>query len=112
MPIESCFNADLSLQRRFNMGTDFRPVWEWVELANVRGLIDKLSERWIVRNEGGSVVADHIAFIMPYAVRVKDRVVSGGNTYEVYSIHDPNGRGHHYELKMLLLPEGAGSDES
>ncbi len=112
MSIESCFNADLSIQRRQNVGTDFRPVWEWTELDNVRGLIDMLSERWLVRNEGGAVVADHIAYIMPFPVRVKDRIVSGENTYDVYSVHDPNGKGHHYELKMLLMPEGSGDAES
>ena len=107
MSFLSQLNTTVNIERKENLGTAFRPVYDWDVVSNVDALINMLSESEVLRDEGGVVLADYALYIEPTDVRLDDRIVDeAGNAYDIFSIHDPNGRGHHYKIKMRLLPEG------
>lgn len=103
--IQGAFNTTVDVYRKTNTGTTFKPVWTWASIYSGAGLIDQLSGTEIVRNEGNTIVADHIIYIDYTDVTNKDRLYSDGKYYEIYSKHDPNGMHDHLEIKCKLLPE-------
>ena len=108
MSFEDHLNRVVKIERRENLGTNFHPVYDWDVLASVYGLVNLLSSSEVVRDEGGVVLADYVLYIEWTDVKLKDRIKDddSGNNYNIFSIHDPNGLGHHLKIKMKLLPQG------
>ncbi len=105
--MQAHFLETLDIQRRRNAGTEFRPVWYWETIETVRGLIDLLSSREVVRNEAQDILADYFIMMNVTDITEADRILDGDDVYNIYSIHDPNRRGHHLEIKAKLMTPGA-----
>lgn len=101
--MEEHFNKTVKICSKTNSGTSFKPVWSWSVLETTTGLLDKLSEKKIIRNEGNKIIADHILIIMPTTIDTANRIIIGTDAYDIYSITNPNMLNHHYEIKMELL---------
>jgi len=114
MSFESHLDKSINIERKKNVGTNFHPVYDWDILKNVNGMINLLSESEILRDEGGVVLADYALYIETTDIKLSDRIKAtvSGDLYDVFSIHDPNGRGHHYKIKMKLLPTSSGESGS
>jgi len=97
------YNKTVEVQRKENVGTDFHPVWDWDIHLTPRVRISQLSGSEVIRNEGGTIVADYIMFLDTCDIKLSDRVVTATAIYEIYSIDDIDGMGHHYEVKMKKL---------
>lgn len=110
MSFEAMLTEDIEAQSRTNTGTDFHPVWDWDTEFIENGLIIELMERNKVYDEGGKIIADHKLYwkytTNTSGVNYKYRIKWGSNLYSIYSIKNPNQRNHHFEMKLLKLPEG------
>ena len=108
MSFEGQLTETIEIQSKENTGTDFRPVWDWDVDEIVDGLVNTMSETEKVYDEGHVLRADHKLYIGVPTVTVttEKRIKWGSNLYSIYEVKDPNNRGHHLEIKMLLLPAG------
>lgn len=80
------------------------PAQTWSDLATVRAWVqpNSRSESDDV-TQGGPVDAGFTAFMLPTDVRESDRLRWGAGTYQVRSVTDPAGKGHHLELDLRLV---------
>jgi hypothetical protein len=104
--LNSFFNKTLTVKRRVNTGTEFHPVYSWTTVQTVNGAQDLLSERRIVRDPGGNILADFV-FYMPYTnIYASDVIYCDSQNYTIYSIFNPMEKNHHIEIKALRAKEG------
>jgi head-tail adaptor len=108
--LQAHFIERLDIQRKRNLGSSFRPIYDWDTLSTVNGLIDLLSSREIVMNEGQEVMADYLIMMNVTDITETDRIVNGDDIYNIYSIHNPNNRNHHLEIKAKLMQPGTVSE--
>jgi hypothetical protein len=97
------YNTTVEIQRKENVGTEFHPVWDWDIHLTPQVRISQLSSARVIRDEGGVIKADHEMYLDPCDIKITDRIVTTTAIYEIYSIDDIDGMGHHYEVKMKKL---------
>lgn len=73
----------------------------YATLAEVRGLIQPKSARELAElSQAGPVIATHTVYLRPTDVRAADRIrfePDDGQRYELTSVRDAAGMGHHLE---------------
>ena len=107
MSFESLLTQTCDIQRyslRQNDTLGQKKVWSTV-FDDVKTRVEQLSseERLILGREG--MVATHRAYVMPTTTTtVKDRLISGGITYDITGADESRGANsvHHYELTLNL----------
>lgn len=74
----------------------------WADLASIRAWVQPLARREVPEaGEGGAMRADLLMFCLPTDITEHDRVVYGGVTYSVTSVHNPAFKDHHLEVRLL-----------
>ena len=104
--MNSFFNQTLTIKRRSNTGTDFHPVYTWSTVYTVNGALDLLSERRVVRDPGGNILADYVFYLNYIDIYASDIITCNGIDYTIYSIFNPMGKNRHLEVKALRAKEG------
>jgi len=107
MSFDSLLNQSCTIQRYSLKQTDVlgrKEVWSAV-FPNVKCRIEQLSDdkRLIAGRDGE--VATHICYVQPATTAtVKDRLISGGLTYDIVSVEESRGAKsvHHYEIILNL----------
>lgn len=101
-------NTTGSIIRRVNTGNNVDPVYSDIDVvSDVPGLLDQLSEKKVIRDDGGRIIADHVFFIdYVSGILGTDRAVVGSNEYNIYRVRNPNGMNRHLEIYMLLVQPG------
>lgn len=107
MSFRAFLKDEIEILRRQKTGTDFNPVWVWSTIAIVNGLLNLLSGRDVIKNEGNKIVADWKVYLEVTDVKEIDMIKNGADVYDIYSIHNPNNMGRHLEIKMKKLEPGA-----
>lgn len=120
MPIESLFNRTLEIRRRdpsapASVDDWNQPAYDADQtLATVPGTLQQLSDREVaLLTDAGAQIGDYRAFLAaryvapdgtsaPTDVQTADRIidVASAAQYEVRSVIDAAGRGHHLELML------------
>lgn len=89
-----------------------QPVRQYETLAHVRGLVQPRSAREQAAREvalvsqAGAAISDHTIFLLPTDLTTADRIrydPDDGRSYEVMSIRDGGGQGHHLEVGARLI---------
>ena len=86
----------------------FQPVSAATTVATVPGLIQPRSAREVaLASQAGAVIGEHVAYLRPLAgLSTGDWVEAAempGARYDVLSIHDAGGQGHHFELDLRMV---------
>ena len=105
MPIESRFLHTLVVKRNAATGTfdDYgQPVMGATTVATVPGLIQPRRAREVaLASQEGVVLGDLAGYIAPLAgLTTHDWVEMDGIRYDILSIADAGGVGHHFELGL------------
>lgn len=79
-----------------------QPVASAAAVAVVPGLVQPRSAREVaLASQGGASVGDHVAYLRPLAgLTTRDWLVVGGTRYDILSVSDAGGIGHHLELGL------------
>lgn len=79
-----------------------QPVMAETTVDTVAGLIQPRSAHEVeLANQAGAVVGEHVGYIRPLATLGTDCwIETGGERYDVLSIADEAGLGHHYKLGL------------
>jgi len=106
--MDHLLNTAITVRRKTNTGTSYKPVWAFSLVYTGMGCINKLSESRVVRNEGGVIVADHQCYLKTLTLVNGDRIVktSDSTVYDIYNVDDPNLMGRHIEVTMKLMSPG------
>ncbi len=105
MSIQSRYLHTLVVHRNGATGAvdDYgQPVVAESTVATVPGLVQPRKAREVeLASQAGAVVADYVAYIDPLAgLLTGDWVEVGGVRYDILSIADAGGVGHHLELGL------------
>ena len=91
-----------------------QPVREFEVLADVRGLVQPMSNRGArevaLISQAGAAISDHTIFLSPTDLTTADRIrhePDDGRRYEVIGIDDAGGQGHHLEVAARLITSPA-----
>lgn len=70
--------------------------------ATVPGLIQPRRAREVaMANQGGAVIGTHVGYLDVLAgLTTRDWMIANGIRYDIRSIEDAGGQGHHYELDL------------
>lgn len=103
MALENRLRHDVVVQRATEGARDERgnPALTWSTLRTIRGWYQPKSRS--ERDEagpGGAVAERGVVFVKPTDLTESDRLVIGGTTYGIESVHDAAGKGHHYEVAV------------
>lgn len=112
MGIEGLLNTTVKITSSENVGSDFHPIYTWTEVDEVAARVRQLSEREVIRSEGGTILADYKCYILPTTVTTDYRIEHGSDIYKIYAVNDVDGMAHHYEIMMLRLQAGEDGAES
>lgn len=104
--MNSFFNKTITIKRRTNTGTDFHPVYTWSTLSSVKGAKDLLTERRVIRDAGGNILADFIFYFNYTDILVSDIILCDDEYFTIYSIFNPMGKNKHLEIKALKAKDG------
>jgi hypothetical protein len=79
-----------------------QPVTSETTVAAVMGLVQPRRAREVeAASQGGAVVADFVGYCDPLpGLTTADWIEVGGVRYDILSIADAGGVGHHYELAL------------
>jgi hypothetical protein len=82
-----------------------QPVTAETTVATVRGLIQPRSAREVaLASQAGAVIGSHVGFMAPLATLGTDCWIEhGGVRYDVVSMPDAAGLGHHLELGLVAV---------
>jgi head-tail adaptor len=94
--IAASFPHTLVIERASEGAADDRgvPAQSWATLATVSGRIEPKTVREAMQlSQAGPVVSTHTAYLLPTDIAEGDRIASGGSTYQIDGIRDPDGLG-------------------
>ena len=100
------FREAVSIEEFTSSGTDAfgqtRTTGSWAESSAVRGRLLETGGAEITTAKG-AVISTHKLFL-PGGTTIDEanRVVISSLTYDVLSVRDPGGMGHHLEVQMRL----------
>lgn len=79
-----------------------QPVTATTTVATVRGLVQPRSAREVaLASQAGAAIGDHAAYIDPLAgIDTQCWVEVDGHRYDIVSVADAAGRGHHLEIGL------------
>ena len=77
MSFRAFLKDEIEILRKQKTGTDFNPMFVWGAIAVVDGMINLLSGKEVVRNEGNNVVADYRLYLEVTDVTEADIIKSG-----------------------------------
>jgi hypothetical protein len=85
-----------------------QPIVAWVQLATVKGSVQPKSGTEVVNQlQSGATVINAIVYLLPTDVLPADRVrradQANGPWYELLTVRDAAGRGHHLECDARLV---------
>jgi hypothetical protein len=104
MAITSRYLHELVIRRAVPTGTDAygQPQTVATTVTTVRGLVQPRRAREVAAvSQGGAVIGDHVGYLDPLAgLTTADWIEVSGTRYDIVSIADAGGTGHHYELGL------------
>jgi hypothetical protein len=79
-----------------------QPVLAPITVATVPGLVQPRSAREVAQaGEAGAAVGEHVGYLRPLAgLTTRDWIEVSGARYDIVSVSDAAGRGHHLELGL------------
>ena len=82
-----------------------QPVMAATTFATVRGLIQPRSAREVaLASQAGAAIGSHVGYIRPLAgLTTADWIEHGGQRYDIVSVPDAAGLGHHLELGLVAV---------
>lgn len=106
MAIEGLLNTTIKITEHDNIGSDFHPIYTWDEVTEIPARVRQLTEREVIRNEGGTILANYKAYFLPTTITTENRIEHGNDIFKVYSVNEVDGMDHHIEVLMLRLQLG------
>lgn len=104
MSIDDFYNASLLFERNIEtIDANGIPTAGWGTIGTVNGWIKKLSADKAIRNSTESVRVTHEFHCEYIDATEKDRITSGGVTYNVQLVRDPDGSQHHTEGSLEVI---------
>lgn len=82
-----------------------QPVMAETTVATVRGLIQPRSAREVaLASQAGAAIGEHVAYLRPLVgLTTADWIERDGIRYDILTISDAAGLGHHYELGLRRI---------
>lgn len=82
-----------------------QPVTTPTTVATVAGLIQpRRAQEVALASQAGAVIGDHVAFMWPLSgLDTGCWIESGGVRYDILSMPDAAGQGHHLELELRAV---------
>ena len=103
------FPHSVTIQRATDGAIDDRgvAVQTWADLATARAWVQPKNARELAQlSQSGPVTSSHTVYLWPTAdVTEADRLVYGGDTYQIEGIRDEAGLAHHFKLDCKLVEE-------
>jgi len=112
MSISANYNIIASFYRPVNVGTDFKPQYDWILDYEVDGLLDMENTRNHVRSEGETIRFDARLYCDVVDINKTYRVLINGHEYTIYSVHNPNYMDRHLEVLLLNAPQEVVENDS
>jgi len=82
-----------------------QPVMAETTVVTVRGLIQPRSAREVaLASQAGAAIGSHVGYLRPLAgLTTHDWIEHGGQRYDIVSVPDAAGLGHHLELGLVAV---------
>jgi hypothetical protein len=82
-----------------------QPVMAPVTVATIKGLIQPRSAREVaLTSQAGAVIGEHVGYLRPLAgLTTADWIEHNGIRYDILSMPDAAGIGHHLELALQAV---------
>ena len=82
-----------------------QPVMAATTVATVPGLVQPRSAREVaLASQAGAAIGDHVGYLRPLAgLTTRDWLEVGGARYDIVSVYDAGGQGHHLELGLRRI---------
>lgn len=82
-----------------------QPVMAPVTVATVPGLIQPRSAREVaLASQAGAAIGSHVGYLRPLAgLTTRDWIEMGGLRFDIVSVSDAAGLGHHIELGLATV---------